>query len=180
MAHVMLDCETIGIKSTAVILIIGAVKFDPKGTGIIDRLELRPTMEDQEALGRTVDEGTLQWWSTQSESAQEEAFSDRDRIPFKEAMEKLYKFCWNQNNVWSHGASFDVVLMETCWQSLGMNEPWKFSTVRDTRTLFDITGVSLRDGGYVTTHKAVEDAARQAFIVQKAYQKLIAAGVVAP
>ena len=180
MAHVMLDCETIGIKSTAVILTIGAVKFDPKGTGIIDRLELRPTMEDQEALGRTVDEGTLQWWSTQSESAQEEAFSDRDRIPFKEAMEKLYKFCWNQNNVWSHGASFDVVLMETCWQSLGMNEPWKFSTVRDTRTLFDITGVSLRDGGYVTTHKAVEDAARQAFIVQKAYQKLIAAGVVAP
>lgn len=174
----MIDLETMGITSTAVILTIGAVIFDPKGTSIQDRIELRPTMEDQEALGRTIDESTLKWWSNQNAAAQEEAFSDRDRIPFKEAMEKLHKFCWNRNNVWSHGAAFDVVLMETSWQSLGMQPPWLFHTVRDTRTLFDITGVSLKDGGYVTTHRAVEDAARQAFIVQKAYQKLIKASVV--
>jgi hypothetical protein len=92
-------------------------------------------------------------------------------------MEKLYKFCWNRNSPWSHGAAFDIVAMETSWRSLGMAEPWQFHKVRDTRTLFEITGVSLKDDGYVTTHKASEDATRQAIIVQRAYKKLMDAGV---
>jgi hypothetical protein len=37
----------------------------------------------------------------------------------------------------------------------------------------------LKDGGHVTTHKAVEDAERQVIVVQNAYRKLIKAGVVA-
>jgi hypothetical protein len=44
--------------------------------------------------------------------------------------------------------------------------------VRDTRTLFEIAGVKLRDGGHVTLHKAVDDAERQAIVVQQAYKKL--------
>jgi len=176
----MIDCETLDTSPFCVLLTIGAVIFDPKGTGIIDKIDLRPTMEDQLELGRVINDDTVRWWGNQSVAAQEEALGDRDRIPFKECMEKLYKFCWNRNYVWSHGAAFDVVAMETSWASLGMSEPWLFHTVRDTRTLFDVTGVSLKDDGYVTTHKASEDAARQAFIVQKAYQKLIKAGVTPP
>jgi hypothetical protein len=52
--------------------------------------------------------------------------------------------------------------------------------MRDTRTLWEITGVSLKDGGHTTSHKAVEDAERQAIVVQKAYTKLIKAELVAP
>jgi exodeoxyribonuclease VIII len=178
--HIMIDCETLDTSPFCVLLTIGAVIFDPKGTGIIDKIDLRPTMEDQLDLGRVINDDTVRWWGNQSAAAQEEALGDRDRIPFKEAMEKLYQFCWNRGYVWSHGAAFDVVAMETSWASLGMSEPWLFHTVRDTRTLFDVTGVSLKDDGYVTTHKASEDAARQAFIVQKAYQKLIKAGVTPP
>jgi hypothetical protein len=69
--------------------------------------------------------------------------------------------------------------METAFRQLEMNIPWQYWTVRDTRTLFDITGVSLKDGGHVTTHKAVEDAERQVIVVQNAYRKLIKAGIVA-
>jgi hypothetical protein len=58
--------------------------------------------------------------------------------------------------------------------------PWPFWDVRDTRTLFDVTGVSLKDGNHVTTHKAVEDAERQAIVVQQAYMKLMKAGLVKP
>jgi hypothetical protein len=43
--------------------------------------------------------------------------------------------------------------------------------------LYEVAGVSLKDGGHSTTHKAVEDAERQAIVVQKAYHKLIKAGV---
>ena len=177
---IMIDLETLDTSPFCVVLTIGAVIFDPKGDGIIDKIDLRPSIEEQLAMGRIINDETVKWWGHQSEAAQHEALGDHDRIPFKEAMEKLHKFCWNRGKPWSHGAAFDVVAMETSWTSLGMQAPWDFYKVRDTRTLFDVTGVNLKDGGYVTTHKASEDAARQAFIVQKAYKILIAAGVTAP
>jgi hypothetical protein len=101
---------------------------------------------------------------------------DRDRIPFKECMEKLYQFCWNRKAVWSHGAIFDINIAENAFRQLDMRIPWSFWNVRDTRTLYDVTGVSLKDGGHVTTHKAVEDAERQAIVVQRAYTRLLKAG----
>ena len=173
----MIDCETTDITSVAAILTIGVVIFDPMGTGIKEKLELRPTMEDQTELNRTMSEGTLSWWAKQTPDAQHEAFGDHDRLTFKECMEVLHKFCWNRDGVWAHGAAFDVVLMETAWQSLGMTIPWSFSTVRDTRTLFAVTGVKLRDGGHTTSHKAVEDAERQALCVQESYRRLGASGL---
>lgn len=179
--HVMIDIESLDTSPDCVILTIGAVLFDPKGMGIADKLELRPVIDEQtEKFSRTISDATIKWWSTQSPEAIEEAMGDQGRESLRTCMERLHKFCWNRKAVWSHGAPFDVVAMETAYRQLEMNIPWQFWTVRDTRTLFDVTGVSLKDGGHVTTHKAVEDAERQAIVVQNAYRKLIKAGVVAP
>jgi hypothetical protein len=91
-------------------------------------------------------------------------------------MEELYKFGWNRRAVWSNGASFDVVVAETAFRQVLSDRPnpipWPFYTVRDTRTLYEVANVKLKDGGYKTTHKAVEDAERQAIKVQEAYRKL--------
>lgn len=169
----MIDMETLDVTPFCVILTIGCVTFDPYGEGVIEKLELRPTIEEQtERFSRTINEGTLRWWSEQSSDAIEEAMSDRGRISFKECMEKLYKFCWNRNAVWSNGAAFDVVVAETAFTQLDMRIPWPFYTVRDTRTLYDIAKVKLSDGGKKTSHKAVEDATRQAELVQKAFKKI--------
>lgn len=176
---IMIDIESLDTNPNCVILSIGAVLFDPRGTGVVERINLKPMIEEQtEVHGRTIDEDTLRWWSTQSEAALDEALGDAGRISFKECMEVLYKFCWNRRAVWSHGAGFDVVAMESAFRNLEMKLPWAYHTVRDTRTLFDITGCKLQTNGYVTTHKAVEDAERQAIVVQQAYQKLMDAGVV--
>ena len=181
MADIMIDIESLNTTPDCVILTIGAVLFDPRGNGILNKIELRPTIEDQtETYNRTINEDTLRWWGTQSEAAQEEALGDRDRMSFKECMEKLYKFCWNQGKPWSHGAPFDIVVLEHAWRQHNQLAPWAYYNVRDTRTLFDIAGVSLKDGGHITTHKAVEDAERQAIVVQQAYVKLMKAGLVQP
>jgi hypothetical protein len=178
---IMVDMETLDTSPNCVILTIGAVRFDPKGNGVVERLELRPTIEEQtEKYNRIINEDTLRWWGEQSPEALEEAMGDGGRISFSESMEALYKFCWNRRCVWSNGASFDIVVAETAWRQLGMRIPWPFYTVRDTRTLYEVAGVSLKDGGHSTTHKAVEDAERQAIVVQKAYHKLISAGVMQP
>ena len=176
--HCMIDMETLDTSPDTVILTIGAVIFDPKGQGVVERLELRPTIDEQtDDYGRTISDDTLNWWSNQSPEAIEEAMGDRDRIPFKECMEKLAKFCWNRSAVWSHGAIFDIMIAESSFRQLDINTPWRFWNVRDTRTLYDMTGVSLKDDGHVTTHRAVEDAEHQAIIVQRAYMKLMKAGL---
>ena len=180
---IMIDLESLDTTPYCVILTIGAVRFDPRGNGVVERLELRPTIEDQtEIYNRVINDDTLRWWSEQSPEALEEALGDRGRISFKECMEILYKFCWNRRAVWSNGASFDVVVSETAFRQVLTDKPnpipWPFYTVRDTRTLYEIAGVKLKDGGHVTSHKAVEDAERQAIVVQKAYKKFREVGLI--
>lgn len=178
---IMIDIESLDTSPNCVILTIGAVRFDPKGMGVVERLELRPMIEEQtEKFNRVINDDTLRWWGTQSEDALEEAMGDRNRISFRECMETLYKFCWNRRAVWSNGAGFDVVAMESAWRNLDMRIPWPYYTVRDTRTLYEIAGVRLKDKKYgsKTTHKAVEDAEHQAIVVQDAYRNLIKAGLV--
>lgn len=179
-ADIMIDIESLHTNPDCVILTIGAVRFDPRGDGVVEKLELRPTIEDQtEIYNRSINEDTIAWWSQQSPEAQEEALGDRDRVPFVDCMETLYKFCWNRNAVWSNGAPFDLVVMEHAWRQTSSRVvpiPWQFWTMRDTRTLYENAGVKLKDGGHVTSHKAVDDAERQAIVVQQAYQKLMAKG----
>lgn len=184
-ADIMIDIESLDTSPNCVILTIGAVLFDPKGMGILERLELRPAIEEQtEIHNRIINEDTIRWWSGQSAEAMEEAMGDWGRIPFKECMEQLYKFSWNRRAVWSNGASFDVVAMESAFKQTLTDRPnpipWPYYTVRDTRTLYENAGVSLKDKKYntKTTHKAVEDAEHQALVVQDAYRKLIKAGLI--
>lgn len=177
---VMIDIESLDTSPNCVILTIGLVSFNPKGMGIVEKLELRPTIEEQtEKFNRVINEDTLRWWSEQSPEALNEAMGDFGRISYSECMEQVYKFCWNRRAVWSNGAGFDVVAMESAFRDLDMRIPWPFYTVRDTRTLYEIAGVSLKDKKYgtKTTHKAVEDAEHQAIVVQDAYRKLIKLGL---
>ena len=108
---IMIDLETLDTSPYCVILTIGAVRFDPKGNGVAERLELRPTIEEQiETHKRIIDDNTIDWWAKQNPAALEEAMGDKGRISFNEAMEILYKFCWNRRAVWSNGVSGTTAL----------------------------------------------------------------------
>lgn len=174
---VMIDIESLDTTPYCVILTIGLVRFSPYGQGVAEKLTLRPTIEEQTTkYNRLISDNTMSWWSEQNPKALEEAFSDNDRMSFNDCMEVLYHFCWNRRAIWSHGAPFDVVACETALRQTLTDRPnpipWPFYTVRDTRTLYEIAGVSLKDGGHVTSHRAVDDAERQAIVVQQAYKKL--------
>ena len=183
-SHIMIDIETLGTTHDTVIMSIGIVKFNPKTSGIISKLLLKPTIEDQtEVYNRVIDEGTLKWWSEQSTEALDAAFDETDRISFKDCMEVLYHYCWNQERVWANGTCFDIVILEhalkQCLPDLPNSAPWSFWNVRDTRTFYEAAGVSLKDKKYgtKTTHNAMEDAEHQVIVLHDAYKKLIKAGV---
>ena len=168
--HLMIDLETLATTPDAAILTIGACKFDPTATDIHSTYYERIVLETQEDYGRVINEDTLAWWSQQDKQIQEDAFGEgTDRIDLRDAMKKLYTFGLGTTNVWSHGAIFDVVIIEDICRSLQQAVTWKFWEVRDTRTLFDLAGVSVRIEG---KHNALTDAVAQAKAVQQSYAKL--------
>jgi hypothetical protein len=171
---IMIDLETLDVLPTATILTIGAVKFDPFGDDVkepqCEKFYVRVDLDSCDAIGCTVSQATLDWWASQSQEAQNEAFDPNNRIPITDAISQLYKFCWGAKRVWSHGAGFDVVILENLFRKIGKAIPWQFWEVRDTRTIFDI-GIN-PNRPPVLKHHALEDAWNQAVGVQNVYKTL--------
>jgi len=166
----MVDLETMAVSPNAVILTLGAVHFNPYGNGYSDKLYLKFSIDDQDALGREVDENTLSWWAKQDKAIMEEAFSPDDRVPVADAIDRFHKFAWGCDTFWSHGSIFDIVIIENLYKQLNRTPPWSFWQIRDTRTLFDLGwDPDMPQGG---KHDALQDAIRQAAGVQNIYTKL--------
>jgi len=187
----MIDLETLGTKPDSVVLSIGACFFDPHSNDMGEQFyaEYRGGLQWQLDNGRKISASTLRWWMDQGAAAlrvftggtpvikvgcdvQTPPFNRPLDVPFGQIVgEEFVKYIGyhNKNNVlpWSHGASFDIPMVEDL---LG-HEPWDFWNIRDTRTLFDITGVK-PDRSEGTHHNALDDAIQQAKAVQKAYAVL--------
>ena len=176
---IMIDLETLATTPDATVLSIGAVKFNPFGDELNDKkmesFYVRVDIDSCDKIGLTVSDSTLEWWSKQSKEAQEEAFNPEGRINIADAMNQLYKFCWSAKRVWSHGAGFDVVILETIFRRIQKAYPWQYWTVRDTRTLFDMGIDSKRPP--VLKHHALEDAWNQAVGVQNVCRELRNRGI---
>jgi len=168
--HLMVDMETMAVSPNAVVLSLGAVHFNPYGNEHGDSIYFRIDLDDQDALGREVDPNTITWWSSQPPEIMEEAFSPDDRIPLVEAMDRFHKFAWGCSAFWSHGATFDLVILENIYRQLNKPLPWNYWQLRDTRTLFDLGHDP--EMPQDSKHDALQDAIRQAVGVQNVYRKL--------
>lgn len=166
----MLDLETIAVTPRSTVLTIGCVHFNPFGNGYGDSLYMRINIDDQDKLHREIDQNTLEWWSKQDNAALQEAFSPDDRVPLVDAIDRFHKFAWGCNQFWSHGATFDLVIIEDIYRQLNKPLPWNFWNLRCTRTLFDL-GLD-PDMPKDNKHNALQDAIRQSIGVQNIYAKL--------
>ena len=174
LSDIMIDLETLSTSPNAAVLTIGAIKFDPFESEISDpsceKFYVKIDIDSCDELQLDVSSDTLEWWSKQSKEAQDEAFSEKNRIHIRDAFNQLYKFCWGAKRVWSHGAAFETVICENIFRKLNKAVPWKFWEIRDTRTLFDL-GIDPQRPP-VLKHHALEDAWNQAVGVQNVFQRL--------
>ena len=171
----MVDLETLAVSPNAVVLTLGAVHFNPYGNGYGDQLYFRVNIDDQDFYKREVDPGTLDWWGKQDPVIMEEAFNTEDRIPLVEAIDKFHKFAWGCDTFWSHGATFDLVILEDIYRALKKPFPWNFWQLRCTRTIFDI-GIDPKMPQN-SKHNALQDAIRQSVGVQNVYKELKNRGI---
>lgn len=166
----MVDMETLGVSPRSVVLSLGAVHFDPMGQGYTDSIYFKINLDDQDTLGREIDPNTIEWWGKQDPLIMEEAFDENGRIGLNDALNRFHKFAWGCDAFWSHGATFDLVILEDIYRQLNRPLPWNYWQLRDTRTLFDLgwDPEMPKDN----KHDALQDAIRQSVGVQNIYRKL--------
>mgnify|MGYP001570203984 CR=1 FL=1 len=180
--HVMIDLETMSTAPNAAIVQIGVEFFDPLGpilytspSGRCWNVDLRSCQK----AGLHIDGDTVVWWLQQPKEAQDALLSP-DPLPVSLALHELatlsdghgFVVQWDEYCVWSHGATFDCVILDQAYRAVGKRTPWHFRNVRDTRTLFDLVDpnqeIALEDVG--PRHHALWDAWRQAVKMQKCYR----------
>lgn len=166
----MVDLETMAVSPRAVVLTLGAVTFNPFTDEIYDELYFKIDLDDQDKLGREIDPNTLDWWAKQNAEVMEEAFSPDGRVSLETAIDQFHKFAWGCDKFWSHGAVFDLMIIEDIYRQLKRPIPWEFWRLRDTRTLFDLADPEMEKSA--EQHNALFDAVRQAKGVQTVYRKL--------
>lgn len=157
----MVDLEGLATGPETTILTIAAQEFDPLSRDRFGReFYVRVDLESQE--GRSIEQGTLDWWATQPAPVREEAFNEHNRVPLRTALQGLHRVLWHSKRVWSQGPTYDMNILEHAYKSLEMPLPWRYYAVRDSRTL-----LSLYPGleSYPASHHALEDCKRQICLV---------------
>jgi len=159
----MIDLETLGTTADAVIMSIGAVKFDLDSDKIDNAgFYASVSVDSNLSRGRRVDESTLIWWLQQTPEAQTVFTEPKQSL--ESALEELSdwletdKYC-----VWANGADFDTPMLQHAYRQHNMETPWNFWNNRCFRTFKNLPQSRLaviENTG--VKHNALTDALNQA------------------
>lgn len=161
---ISIDLETLGKGPDAVILAIGIA--DSHGVAF----SATPSVAEQVALGRTIEDDTLHWWFQQSDAARGALVRKPESLDtvrqvvrdyFRRAAEEYEEF-----RVWGNSPSFDC---EILGHFLG-DKPWPYWQERDVRTAREILDDRTQPR---VAHSALSDAEAQLADVKR-YRALVA------
>lgn len=171
----MLDLETLGKTSDAVILSIGAVPFDMDGN-MGEPFEAFPTVEDQFKY-RKIEWSTIQWWLEQEEGARKSIAEHGRSLSLSTYLSMFKEWCEENLDekfrVWANGASFDTAMLNHAFDQCGLSTPWSYRNQMDCRTMVYMSKISTRRYDPVgIKHDAVTDCKWQITWTVDAYHIL--------
>jgi 3' exoribonuclease, RNase T-like len=173
MKHIMCDLETLGTTADAVILSIGAVKFD-LATGAIDNdgFYRSVSIESNLNMKRRVSEDTLIWWLKQDVAAQQVFHESKETL--ETALTEFSDWVGNDKyEMWSNGADFDLPMLAHAYTQAQIEIPWKFWNSRCYRTYKNLPGAKdIRVPAAGVKHNALSDAFQQAQTVSAIHRQL--------
>lgn len=159
MTHIMLDIETLGTRPGAIITSVAFVRFSDEA-----HCTFNLSIPEQQALGMEADPATLEWWGKQDPAAWAAATVNPQPL----AIGLPYIGAWltwaapsKDPLIWCHGATFDCPLLGELYRRAGIACPWPYWAVRDTRTLYDLASVNVKDYAVPPPHVALNDAIGQ-------------------
>ena len=133
MKDLMLDIETLGVRTTSVIIQIGACSFDRKTGTIGDTFVANIDVDNSLQQGLTVDWSIIKWWIEQIRGGNPADWMD-DAQPLKSVLESLAATYKKINYVWSH-STFDIPILVNAYNAVGLKLPFHYRFTRDIRTL---------------------------------------------
>lgn len=168
--HGMIDLETLDVKPSATVLSLGAVKFDPfSNSEPHSELYFKISIDDQDRLGRSVSDSTIEWWSRQDPAIMEEAFDQsnpNEVMTVEQALASLNRWVVGVDEIWAQGYGFDITMLEDMYRSIGKPIPWQFWQISDARTITKRMPKDPRKDMQTDLHNALADAYFQAKSVQ--------------
>ena len=166
----MIDLETLDVKPSATVLSLGAVKFNPfNNSEPHSELYFKISIDDQDRLGRSVSDSTIEWWSRQDPAIMEEAFDQsnpNEVMTVEQALTSLNRWCVGVDEIWAQGYGFDITMLEDMYRSIGKPIPWQFWQISDARTITKRMPRDPRKDMQTNLHNALADAYFQAKSVQ--------------
>jgi 3' exoribonuclease, RNase T-like len=154
--HYMIDIETLDTVPSAVILSIGAceIRAEP-GHGSLFYEELHVATQYE----RTSSNDTIEWWKTQKYCP------DQGSTGIALALQRLHTYLRQDTDnpiVWCKGTDFDICILAHAYKQYGQTIPWKYSSVRDFRTIKKLfAGMITSDHINTDPHNALADAIHQ-------------------
>ncbi|MET4696121.1 3'-5' exonuclease [Endozoicomonas lisbonensis] len=181
--HLMVDIEAAGKTTSAALVSIGAVFFDP-ATGAMDESFYAPViLSSSQYYDGDIDASTVEWWMQQSDAARA-VFSDENRCSLKTVLEQFSNFIKvsageSDVYVWGNGPAYDNAILSHAFRKTWIRQPWSFSKDTCVRTMvmlgrqmgIDPKNELPREGEH---HNALDDAIHQARYVSIIWQKLFA------
>lgn len=165
--HVMLDLETLGRSSSAAIVAIGAVQFNPFTGDIGGSCYITVNLASSVAAGLQIEPETVIWWLQQSDPARSALASAAGQgRPLIDALRDCAAWLPRGTCVWGNGAAFDNALLSNAYRQAGMEQPWHYHNDRCYRTLRALFPDVPSEPPEVA-HRALDDALAQAKHVLK-------------
>ncbi len=142
MTELMIDIETLDVGQRSVILSIGILPFSDETGSHGEGILLRPSVQEQLDLGRTVSLSTIKFWASgQDQAAVEEAMApDSERY---EVFSTVHKFAdifsqyGSATPLWANGDIFDIGNLSSLIREVHGDQaplPWVYNAPRDLRT----------------------------------------------
>lgn len=173
MNHIMIDVESLGTVADAVIMSIGAAKFDLDSDKLDDLgFYASVSIDSNLERKRRIQEDTLIWWMNQGDAAK--GVFNEHKQTLEQALDGLTDWIGDDEYcIWSNGADFDLPMIAHAYTSMFKTVPWKFWNSRCFRTYKNLPGAkNVKVPFEGIKHNAMFDAVHQARHAQAIQKKL--------
>lgn len=166
--NVLIDIETFSKEKNAVIVSIGAVKFNEQE--ILDKFYVNIDPVSCKSHGLVVSADTVAWWKEQDPKVL--AALKVDQKDLITALDMFSEWFGPKSiPTWGNAPSFDCVILEHAYKAIGKLHPWKYYDERCFRTVCAIFGISHKNNRTGDLHNALDDAISEVHTLQSLFNK---------
>lgn len=172
MKDLMIDIETMGVTSNAVMIQLAAVYFNPHTKETGDKFSI--CIDENSCLekGFLTDQSTKNWWAKQNQNVLKSI--QNNAINIQDAIDSFCDFLPKNTydlRVWSH-ATFDFVIVQNYLQKL-TKKKFNHKNAMDIRTLIYLSEIDLDNYDWSQkTHDALDDCLFQINYCSDAIRKI--------